>query len=158
MDERDPMNLRELPRTHPPEGLWDSIAERLDEPPQVRRRWPDLAAAAALGVLAVSLSLVQGPGTAPGIAPGSATDLRDWWALSDALETRLETLQTGGVMDADALGRVSNLESRLDRVDARLAASPRDPELWAKRVQLLDELNNAYAGQVWLAQMDMTSI
>lgn len=154
MDERDPMNLRDLPHPTPPQGLWDSIAERLDEPPQVRRRWPDLAAAAALGVLALSLTLVQGPGT----DPGNGADLRDWWALSDALETRLESLQTGGVMDADALGRVSNLESRLDRVDARLAASPRDPELWAERVQLLDELNNAYAGQVWLAQMDMTSI
>lgn len=153
MDERDPLNLQTLQARTPPEELWERICERLDQAPPAHRRWPDFAAAAALGVLALSLVFVQ----APGPVGGGTEDYRDWWALSDVLETRLESLQTG-VLDAGSLSRVSHLESRLDQVDARLAARPRDQELWAERVQLLHELNNTYAGQVWLAQMDMTSI
>lgn len=93
--------------------------------------------------LALQPGLVQGPGT----TPGNGTDVRDWWALMNALETRLETLQVRRRNGCRCPGPSLAPGAPAGPGGCPPGGQPRDPALWSERVQLLDELNYADAGR-----------
>lgn len=151
MNERDPMNLSGLPQYLAPDELWPSIERRLRSG-SGRKQAIALAAAAAL-LLAILFAWI--PERAPDEPAATQAGLAAYWHASARLETELDQLESA-VLDAGAVHRATQLENRLAWIDHQLGQAPDDIELWRRRLLVLDELNDVYANQAWLARLDTT--
>lgn len=156
----DPLKLTQLPQMQAPEGLWDAIAQQLDEsdpvaPSQPRRVLPWSLAAAAAG-LALILTLMQGQSGPLPMTEAPASQLAQLQTLSKLLEMRLDDNRYG-VVNATTADSVARLEQEVAWLDMQINASPSDTTLWAERVALLGEINQRYERNDWRNEIMLAS-
>lgn len=171
----DPLGLRELPSSPPPDSLWSALEQSLDQAPgqtaRARSGWKAPIALAALLLLAVG-ALIQQQALLPDPAAQSQTSalatnvqstgvegndsrgntLDRLQRVSATLEEQLQNWQ-GGVVNAQTADVIARLEQELLWLDVELQQTPEDTTLWAERVALLGELNQRYASSDWRAGM-----
>ena len=143
-------SLRALPAERPAKDLWPAIARNVGRR-RLRSRLHLAAAAAFLVGLFAAMSLLRGP-SAPR-APQQDPKLHSLIRQSQQLEALALGLQARSpAMSGWQAYTISELESRIALVDARIAGAPaggrpagRTVDLWQERVRLLDALVQARA-------------
>lgn len=148
MDER--IDFTRLEQSAPPGDLWPAIAEKLDQRRKRRfmQRLSALAAAVLLAALAVVVIQSPQPLVDGDAVSAQAVELESLQARSARLESRLAAYGDG-VVGGGSLEGLVWLEEELGWLDAQLAESPGDIDLWRQRLGLLEELNQRYARDHW---------
>lgn len=154
--QNDPLNLRKLPTSTPPDDLWPLIAAALVKPPRTRaRRYLPAALAASLAVALIGIQTID----LADDQPISSTDTSEL-QMARAASARLEKLlrrQRDGLVDATAVESLAWMEQELGWLDVQLADSPSETRLWQQRVDLLAEMAGQYERNDWQARMRLAS-
>lgn len=138
--------LRALPLHAPPRSALPDLKARLAQRKRVRglRRWLPLAAAAAVGV--VALSLLLRPGATPDAAPEADADpeLTALIAQNQVYESALRSTAFGGralsARDALAGAEIEDLIGMLDLELSATGDAVQARDLWQQRLVLMQEL------------------
>lgn len=164
----DPLGLGDLPLLDPPRDGWAEIEAALRERPargRALRAGGGLLAVAATAVLAFGLWFaappsdrsVPHPGT--GAARGETTPapaeavpaplqeppVEALMAMSRQLEERIRTYRgRAGDLPSDVLVYQVELQDLIVQVDEALSRAPESPQLWARRVNLLLDVDRLY--------------
>lgn len=148
MDER--IDFTRLERPGPPDDLWPAIATELNR--RRRRRLMQRTSALAAAVLLAAIAVVVIQSSQPLVEGDAATarvgELESLQARCAHLESRLAAHGDGLVVSGSLEGLVW-LEEELAWLDAQLAESPGDIDLWRQRLELLKELDQRYARDHW---------
>jgi len=169
----DPLNLKNLPASRPPDDLWPSIAAELAQTPKRPVRRYLLIAAAASLVVAIVTTMPFEPsdrrdyrsdyrsdyrgdyrGATPAAQPNP--ELQQARAASARLEQVLRR-QRDGLLDATSVESLAWMEQELAWLDMQLADSPSDTHLWQQRANLLAEMAGQYQHNNWQTELRLAS-
>lgn len=156
----DPLNLKNLPTSGPPDDLWPSIAAALDQAPKrparSYRRYLPIAAAASLVVAVVAATLFESPEPVATPATRATPELQQARAASARLEQVLRR-QRDGLLDANSVESLAWMEQELGWLEIQLADSPSDTRLWQQRANLLAEMASQYQSNNWQTELQLAS-